>query len=134
VGIKDRADRILQDLENRATTGLAALEMLATLIREKESALSAAKESGLSPRAFAVEWRLKDDESLKGAGIQPRALAREADTQVGRFPNARQNPDEHRKLRAALYRPLLAVSKAERGRIVDLIITILLDGRADGEA
>jgi type I restriction enzyme, R subunit len=37
------------------------------------------------------------------------------------------NADEHRRLRAALYRPLLGLGKEERGRVVDLVLAILLD-------
>jgi type I restriction enzyme R subunit len=36
------------------------------------------------------------------------------------------NADEQRQLRAALYRPLLAVDKEERARIVDLIVEIVV--------
>ena len=46
--LKDRAERILKDLENRKTTGLAAMDLLAALAKEKEAAVKAAKDSGLS--------------------------------------------------------------------------------------
>src|SRR5690606_1639430 len=45
--IKERAERILKDLESRNTTGLAAMEMIAALTKEKEGAIKAAKDSGL---------------------------------------------------------------------------------------
>jgi type I restriction enzyme R subunit len=61
-------------------------------------------------------------------------LAQEAETQLARFPNARVNADEQRRLRAALYRPLLDLGKQERGRVVDAVLAILLDGEADAEA
>lgn len=44
---------------------------------------------------------------------------------MSRFPNARVNADEQRQLRAALYRPLLAVDKDERSRAVELIVEII---------
>jgi type I restriction enzyme R subunit len=50
-----------------------------------------------------------------------------------RFPNAKVNADERRKLRAALYLPLLALNKDERGRVVDVVLAILLDGNANAE-
>jgi type I restriction enzyme R subunit len=74
---------------------------------------------------------LKDDEALIKAGISVVDLAKEAETLLTRFPNARVNDDEQRRLRAALYRPLLGLGKEERGRIVEAILAILLDGGSD---
>lgn len=128
--LKDRAERILKDLENRNTTGLAAMDMIAALAREKEAAVKAAKDSGLSPRAFGVYWNLKDNADLHAAGIAAMELAKEAEALLGRFTNARVNEDEQRKLRAALYRPLLGIDRGERGQIVDTVMAILLDGEA----
>jgi type I restriction enzyme R subunit len=54
-------------------------------------------------------------------------LALEAEGFSARFPNARLNPDEHRQLRAALYRPLLALDVKQRGRVVDVILGVLLN-------
>jgi len=123
--LKDRAERILKDLENRQTTGLAAMDMLAALAVEKEAAAKAAAESGLSMRVFSVFWILKNDEKLKAAGISPMDLARETEALNARFPNASVNQDEQRRLRASLYRPLLALGNEERARLVDLIIATL---------
>ena len=50
--LKERAESVLKDLEQRTTTGLAALDMLEALAREKEAAVAAARESTLHPRAF----------------------------------------------------------------------------------
>lgn len=132
--LKDRADRILKDLENRNTTGLAAMDMLAALAKEKDEATKAAKDSGLSPRAFGVYWTLKNDEALQKAGVSTRDLAQDAETEIVRFPNAKVNADERRKLRAALYRPLLGLDKEDRGRVVEVVLAILLDGDADADA
>ena len=132
--LKDRAERILKDLENRNTTGLAAMEMLAAMAKEKEEAIKAAKDSGLSTRAFGVYWTLKNEEALQKAGVSTMELAQDAETEIVRFPNAKVNADERRKLRAALYRPLLALDKEERGRVVDIVLAILLDGDRDADA
>jgi type I restriction enzyme R subunit len=129
--IAERADRILQELEQRNITGLAAMDYIAALAKEKGDALKAAEDSGLSTRAFGVYWSLKDDEALAKAGISGIELAKEAETLLARFPNARVNDDELRRLRAALYRPLLGLDKEDRGRIVGAILTILLDGGSD---
>ncbi|HRI92079.1 MAG TPA: HsdR family type I site-specific deoxyribonuclease [Accumulibacter sp.] len=132
--LKDRAERILKELENRNTTGLAAMDMLAALAKEKEAVVKAAKDSGLSTRAFGVYLNLKDDEGLRKAGISAMELARDAETEALRFRNARVNDDERRKLRAALYRPLLGLDKEDRGRVVDVVLGMLLDGDADADA
>ena len=129
--IADRAERILHDLENRNTTGLAAMDYLAALAKEKDEAIKRAQDSGLSPRAFGVYWSLKDDEALAKAGISAIELAKEAEALLTRFANAQVNDDEQRRLRAALYRPLLGLGKEERGRIVEAILAILLDGGSD---
>lgn len=124
--LKERAERILEDLEGRKTDGLAAMDRMSVLAKEKEAVESAAKESGLSPQAFAVHWRLKDDVNFAAAGIATMDLAQEVETLFTRFPNATVNTDEQRKLRAALYRPLLQLNADERSRIVDIILSILL--------
>ena len=129
--LKERAERVLKDLEDRKTTGLAAMELLAALAREKEAAAAAMRESGLSPHAFGVHWTLKDDPVLKVVGISTLDMAREVETLLDRFPNAAVNAEEERRLRAALYRPLLRLNSDERGRVVEHIFTILLGAGTD---
>ena len=124
--LKDRAERIVKDLENRQTTGLAAMDLLAALASEREAAMKAATESGLSTRAFGVFWTVKDDGALKKAGVSPMDLAREVDGLIARFPNAAVNPDEQRRLRASLYRPLLQLPNDDRVKIVETILATLL--------
>ena len=129
--LKERAERILEDLEERRTTGLAAMDLLSALAAEKEAAVKAARDSGLSPRAFGVHWALKDDADLKAAGIATIGLAREAEALFARFPNAAVNADEKRRLRAELYRPLLDLDKGRGVDIVNRILAILLGDRSD---
>lgn len=124
--LKDRAERILKDLEERKTTGLAAMDMLAALATEKETALKAARDSGLSPRAFAVFWVLRSEAYLEQAGLNPMDIAHEAENLLARFPNAAANTDELRRFRASLYKPLLALSQEDRARAVDLIVKLIL--------
>jgi type I restriction enzyme R subunit len=123
--LKDRAERILKDMENRKTTGLAAMDLLAALAAEKEAAMKASMESGLSGKAFGVFWAFRDDAALRKAGVSPMELAKEVERLLVRFPNARVNADEQRQFRAALYRPLLPLPKDERNRVVDLIMAIV---------
>ncbi|MCL2344713.1 MAG: hypothetical protein FWC58_02520, partial [Desulfobulbus sp.] len=124
--LKDRAERILKDLEERKTTGLAAMDQLAALAAEKEAAMKAARDSGLSARAFGVYWVLREDAAVKAAGLDAMALAKEAEELLGRFPNAAVNADEQRRLRAALYKPMLKLTSEERARAVDLAVKLLL--------
>jgi type I restriction enzyme R subunit len=105
--LKDRAQRILKDMENRNTTGLAAME--------RKRRLGGAKDSGLAARPFGIYRTLKDDGALPNAGNSALQLAQEAEAENLRFPNARVNDDERRKLRAALYRPLLRLDKSAVG-------------------
>lgn len=128
--LKDRAERILKDLEERKTTGLAAMDQLAALAAEKEAAMKAARDSGLSTRAFGVFWLLREDAAVKSAGLDAMVLAQDIEELLGRFPNAQVNPDEQRRLRAAIYKPLLGLPPEERARAVDLVLKLLL---AEGE-
>ncbi|MFP5477395.1 MAG: type I restriction endonuclease subunit R [Gammaproteobacteria bacterium] len=124
--LKDRAERILKDMEQRRTTGLAAIDQLAALAAEKEEAMKATAASGLSSRAFGVYWTLRDDPDLKAAHIDPMTLAREVEVQWDKFPNAAVNSDERRRLRGALYQPLLKLTTAAMTRVVDTVVATLL--------
>ena len=130
---KERAESVLKGLEERTTTGLAAIDLLEALAKEKDAAVAAARDSTLPPRAFGVYWTLKDDVALQAAGVGALELAEEAQALVDRFPNAAVNADEQRRLRTSLYNPLLRVESDERGRIVDQTLAILLGGDADAE-
>ena len=132
--LKERAESVLKGLEERTTTGLAAMDILEVLAKEKEDAVVAARDSTLPPRAFGVYWTLKRNAALQAAGVSAKEFAEEAQALVGRFPNAAVNADEHRRLRTSLYNPLLKVESHERGRIVDQTLAILLSGDTDAEA
>ena len=58
-------------------------------------------------------------------------MAKEAEALLQRFPNAGVNADEQRRLRAAMYKPLLALSQDDRARVVDTIVRILLADQAE---
>ncbi len=126
VPLKDRAKRILKELVDRNTTGLAAMDMLAALAVEKERAEKEFSEAGLSAKSFGAYWRLKNDKALADHGVDPKSLAKEIDQLIQRFPSAALNKDEERQFRAALYRPLLAVEKEQRTRIVDAVIEVVV--------
>lgn len=100
------------------------MDLLAALAAEKDAAATAAEETGLSRKAFGIFWALRNEAALTSAGVQPLDIAIEAEKLMARFPNSSVNADEQRQLRAALYRPLLAVASDARSRIVNLIVEI----------
>jgi type I restriction enzyme R subunit len=124
--LKERAERILKDLESRKTTGLAAIDLLGAIAAEKEALIAEAKASGLSPQAFGIMSALRADPALKAAGIDAKEIADQLDALRTRLPNASVNEDERRRLRAALYLPLLDLPQRDSARIVDLIMRTLL--------
>ena len=110
----NRSKSVLNKLLRRSRTTNdqpAALDRLAELAKEKEEAIEAARHSALTTRAFGLYWTLRNDEALKAAGVEAISLVQEADALFDRFPNAALNADEQRRLRAALYHPLLAVEE-----------------------
>ena len=68
---------------------------------------------------------------MEAVGISTLNVAQEVETLLNRFPNAAVNADEQRRLRAALYLPLLRLDKDERSRVVDRVLSILLDTDTD---
>lgn len=124
--LRERAERILKNLEERQLTGLAALDELATLAAEKEVAMKAAAESGLSEACFAVFWTFRDEPALTAAGIGAMQVAREVEGFLSRFPNWAENSDEQRRLRLSLYKPLLKLPADERARVVDEVVNVLV--------
>ncbi len=124
--LKIRADRIVKSLVERNTTGMAAMDELASLAIEKEATMKARQESGLSDNAFSVYLALREDSVLNQVSIDCMLIAREADEMLRKFPNAAVNPDEQRRLRASLYKPLLDLDQDERARVVDLVVRLLL--------
>jgi type I restriction enzyme R subunit len=79
-------------------------------------------DTGLTPKAFAAFWALRDSKMLKSSGIDPIELAKEIEKLLARFPNAKVNADEQRQLRASLYRPLITLPKDARTDVVELIM------------
>ena len=132
VALKERAEGVLSALETRQATASECLDRLARLTSERAEAERALRESGLSPRAFAVGWELRGESALREARVGPEALGREVEDLLSRFPNAAESPDEERRLRAALYKPLLEVAKTERKALVDRIIAMLFRTGRDG--
>ena len=128
--LKERAERILKDLADRTASGLEAMERLGRSRQRKGIGDGSGKsQRSVSARTFGVHWTLKDDTSLRAAGIATLDLAQRAEALLNRFPNAAVNADEQRRLRAALYAPLLDLDSAARSRVVERIVTTLLGTR-----
>ena len=132
----ERAKRIQQEMEAGQLSALEAVDQLSLLAKEKDAAIKEARASGLSWRAYSVHQALKDEETLKAAGVSTLNLAQEAERLLNQFPNAASNDEERRELRSDLYSPLLQMGMAteECRQIVDRILTILLGANADHEA
>lgn len=123
--IKERADRVLQDLEDRKVTGLAAMVELEALAQEKETARQKAKESGLTDVGFAIYWVIAQDEAANKESFDGMAASREIESVLAKFPSWHDNPDERRRLRASLYKPLLALPKDDRAGVIERIMQVL---------
>ena len=132
----ERAKRIQQEMEAGQLSASEAIDQLSLLAQEKDAAIKEAKASGFSWRAYGVHQALKDQATLKAAGVSTMNLAQEAERLLNQFPNAASNDGERRELHGKLYTPLLQIEMAaeERARIVDRILTILLGANADHEA
>lgn len=123
--LKERADQVIKNLEERKITGMAAMDEIAALVVEKEEARKAAEDSGLSDVGFAVHWQLSRDEALARADLDTLAVAREVETLLGKFPNWVENPDEQRRLRLNLYKPVITLLAEQRKDAVEQIMQVL---------
>lgn len=109
VGIAERAAAVMENLEERKTSTVKAREELEALMRERIEARKAREASGLDAQAFAVVW------ALNGMGVErSEDLAREIGAAYARFPNAEQNSDEKRQLKAAVYKALMPVARGKK--------------------
>ena len=128
----ERAERVQQDLEKRRTSSMEAMDLLSALAKEKDDALAAAEESGLSAKAFGVYWDLRNESALATGGTSAKDLARLVDELLVRFPNARRSVQENRLLRGHLYAPLLKLTVGHRKRLVDRVMDLAL-GTSDDD-
>lgn len=123
--LKERADQVIKNLEERKITGMAAMDQIAVLIVEKEEARKAAQDSGLSDVGFAVHWQLSRDAALTEVDLETLAVAREVETLLGQFPNWVENTDEQRRLRLNLYKPVIKLPVEQRKAAVEQIMQVL---------
>ena len=78
------AEHVLKGLEERTISGLAAMDILEAIVREKEAAFATARDSTLAERAFGVYWTLKYDAAARVSAME---FAEETQALVDRFPN-----------------------------------------------
>lgn len=123
--IKERADRVMQNLEDRKINGIAAMVELEALIHEKAEAKKKARASGLTDLGFAIYWVITGEDGAKKVSFDAMAASHEIETVLGKFPSWRENPDERRRLRASLYRPLLDLGKDDRAGVIERIMQVL---------
>jgi type I restriction enzyme R subunit len=123
--LKDRADQVIRNLEERRITGMAAMDEIGALVGEKEAAREAAEQSGLSAVGFAVQWQLSRDAGLTEAGLDALAVGRDVENLLAKFPNWLENPDEQRRLRLNLYKPVIDLPDEQRKAAVEQIMQVL---------
>lgn len=125
--IKEKADRVIENLEERKVNGLAALDELKALAEEKDRLREFAKQSGLSDRAFGIYSALSTEHALSGLQIDVQRIAVSIEVAMDQFPHWRQNPDERRRLRSGLYKPLLdsQVPAKSCAEIIDNVMNVL---------
>lgn len=107
------------------------MDRLATLAAERDQALKRRRKRVSRHGRLVFTGGCGTTLLSKAANIDARKLAVEAVGLLVRFPNARYNSDEHRQLRAALYRQLLALDQGARRRVIDAIMPVLVDGSED---
>jgi type I restriction enzyme R subunit len=118
ISIAERADAVMDALEDRQVSTADALARIEALMQEKIEAEKSRKESGLDPDTFEIFWFLQQ-EKLPDALM----LAKEITGVYGRFPNSASNADEQRQLKAEIYKSLLRIVSGKR--MVDLAEEIL---------
>jgi type I restriction enzyme R subunit len=118
IPIGERAEAVLQALEERRTSTEDALTHLEALMRERLAAEAERERLGLDARAYAVYLHFKE------AGLADAVeLTRRIAACFVRFPNYAVNPEELRQLKAETYKVLLI--EVGRQRMVELADTIL---------
>jgi type I restriction enzyme R subunit len=120
LSIAERAAAVMDALDERQASTQQALEQLQALANERHEAEAARAASGLPPGPFGVFWALKREGYPED---RARTLALEIEAAYARFPNAGDNADEQRQLKAEIYKTLLKVAGGKK--MIDLADRIL---------
>jgi type I restriction enzyme R subunit len=102
LSLAERAEHVLDSLEDRQLSTQQALEEITRLLDERAQAERVREEHGLDAETFSIYWVLRN--ALPADAI---TLAQEVREAQRRYPNALSNSDEQRQLKAELYRLLL---------------------------
>jgi type I restriction enzyme, R subunit len=120
LSIAERAAAVMDALDERQASTQQALEQLGALADERRTAESARVSSGLAPDIFTVYWEIKREGYPED---RAHALALEIEAAYARFPNAADNADEQRQLKAEIYKSLLKVISGKK--MIDLAERIM---------
>jgi type I restriction enzyme R subunit len=121
LSIAERAAAVMDALDERQASTQQALAQLETLANERREADNARAASGLTGSAFGVFWELKREGYSEE---KAKALALEIESAYARFPNAGDNADEQRQLKADIYKTLLKVVSGKKMiELADRIMT-----------
>ena len=102
ISLAERADDVLDRLEDRQLSTQQALDEIGRLLSEREEAERVRTEHGLDAATFTIYWLLRS--SLPADAV---TLSRELRGAMARYPNAASNSGELRQLKAELYKLLL---------------------------
>ncbi|MGH8184288.1 MAG: hypothetical protein ACREPH_11590, partial [Rhodanobacteraceae bacterium] len=119
--IAQRAQAILDALEQRALSTRKAMEQITTLVEERAAADAERERSDLDPVTFSIYWH------LRGNGFKDaQSVAREIMAAAARFPNHADNADELRQFKAEIYRALMReVAGTKMVGIGDAVLRLL---------
>lgn len=118
ISIAERAQAVLEALEDRQKATTDAQQDLCKLMEERAEAEKAQRETGLDVNTFSIYWELRRQ------GIKsPEELGREINQLFVRFPNYATNSEELRNLKAEIYKSLLREVSGKR--MVDVTDQIL---------
>lgn len=118
ISIAERAQNVMDALEDRQTSTADAMMQIEALVREKSEAERERERTGLDINTFTIYWHLKK-EGLNTA----EEFGNEINNIFIRFPNYVTNSEELRQLKAEIYRTLL--KEVSGKRMVDLADQIL---------
>ncbi len=119
LSIVERAERVLEDYDDRQMTTGTALVELERLVREYLDAKQQQEESGLPPQTFSLMWALSSD------GIAAaRRLALALEEAFERYPAFQDSASQARDLKAEIYKLLLQGGVADE-KVVGIVATIM---------
>ncbi len=118
ISIKEKAESILEDYENRQITTEDALKRIEEIYRKYQNAKEEKKKKGLDEKVFSIYWLLKN-ENVPDSEI----IAVKINEAIQKYSHYKDNSEQMRKLKADLYK-IFIVAKA-KDKMVDIVKNIL---------